>query len=186
MIDTIQDSYKKIVVGLGEDLARTGLVKTPERAAKAMLDCCNGYNMNINDIVNNAIFPLEAHNHDQVVTVKGIEFYSLCEHHLMPFFGQVNISYIPNEKILGLSKFARITDMFSHRLQTQENLTLQIAETISNITGAKGVGVVIEGQHLCMKMRGIEKQNSSMVTYTALGCYNETPEVKRNFFTLLR
>ncbi|MCL4168357.1 UNVERIFIED_CONTAM: hypothetical protein GTU68_049463, partial [Idotea baltica] len=153
----MESSYKKIITECGEDLSRAGLVDTPKRAANAMKFLTRGYSQNLDDVINNALFPSDSR---EMVIVKDIELYSLCEHHMLPFIGRAHVAYIPNGKVLGLSKIARIVDMYARRLQIQENLTLEIAETIKKVTGAQGVGVVIEAKHMCMMMRGVEKQNS--------------------------
>lgn len=182
MSDTLAAHYKAILEGLGEDSSREGLRDTPQRAAKAMQFLTKGYQETLEEIVNGAIF--ESDN-DQMVIVKDIELYSLCEHHLLPFIGKCHIAYLPNGKVLGLSKFARIVDMFARRLQIQENLTRQVAEAVQNITGAKGVAVIIESKHMCMMMRGVEKQNSSMNTSVMLGAFRESQATRSEFLSLM-
>jgi len=175
-------SYEGILKNIGEDLQREGLLRTPLRAAKAMQFLTKGYDENLDKIVNNAIFET---NNDEMVIVKDIELYSLCEHHLLPFFGKCHVAYIPDGKVLGLSKVARIVDVFARRLQIQENLTAQIAETIQHYTGSKGVAVVIEAKHLCMMMRGVEKQNSSMTTSSMLGVFRKNNATRSEFLSLI-
>lgn len=182
MSDTLSEHYKAILEGLGEDSSREGLRDTPTRAAKAMQFLTKGYDQKLEDIVNGAIF---ASDNDQMVIVKDIELYSLCEHHLLPFIGKCHIAYLPNGKVLGLSKFARIVDMFARRLQIQENLTRQVAEAVQSITGAKGVAVIIESKHMCMMMRGVEKQNSSMNTSVMLGAFRDSQATRSEFLTLM-
>lgn len=182
MPEALSDHYKAILEGLGEDSSREGLIDTPKRAAKAMQFLTKGYQENLEDIVNGAIF--ESDN-DQMVIVKDIELYSLCEHHLLPFIGKCHIAYLPNGKVLGLSKFARILDMFARRLQIQENLTREVAEAVQSITQAKGVAVIIESKHMCMMMRGVEKQNSSMNTSVMLGAFRESQATRSEFLSLL-
>ncbi len=174
--------FKKIIEGIGEDPAREGLLKTPHRAAKAFEFMTQGYKKDINEIVNGAIFTSD---NDEMVVVKDIELYSMCEHHLLPFFGRVHVGYIPNGKIIGLSKVARIVDMYARRLQVQENLTREIATTLMDVTGALGVGVVIEAKHLCMMMRGVEKQNSSMKTSCLLGVFRSEDSTRKEFLSLI-
>ena len=157
MDDKLEGLYRQIIEGVGEDPDREGLEKTPERAAKAMQYLTRGYQQTVDEVVNNAIF--ESDN-DQMILVKNIELYSLCEHHLLPFIGKCHVAYIPTGKVIGLSKIARIVDMYARRLQIQENLTKQIADTLMGAIQPAGVGVIIEAQHLCMMMRGVEKQNS--------------------------
>ena len=182
MSHSLPEHYKAILEGLGEDSSREGSKDTPQRAAKAMQFLTKGYQENLEGIVNGAIF--ESDN-DQMVIVKDIELYSLCEHHLLPFIGKCHIAYLPNGKVLGLSKFARIVDMFARRLQIQENLTRQVAEAVQNITGAKGVAVIIESKHMCMMMRGVEKQNSSMNTSVMLGAFRESQATRSEFLALM-
>ena len=174
--------YADLITNLGEDVKRDGLIKTPGRAAKAMEFLTKGYNENLEDIVNEAVFDSD---NDEMVIVKDIEMYSLCEHHLLPFVGKVHVGYLPQGKVIGLSKIARITDMYARRLQIQENLTKQIAEAIQTATGAVGVGVVIEAQHFCMMMRGVEKQNSSTISSMMLGTFRENPRTREEFLTLI-
>ncbi len=174
--------FKKILDEIGEDTNREGLRATPKRAAKALEYLTHGYTKDIKTVINNAVF--ESDN-DEMIIVKDIELYSLCEHHLLPFFGKCHVGYIPNGKILGLSKVARIVDVFARRLQVQENLTKQIAETIIQVVGAKGVGVVIEAKHLCMMMRGVEKQNSIMKTSCMLGSFRKEISTRSEFLSLI-
>ncbi|MGQ9691939.1 MAG: GTP cyclohydrolase I FolE [Thermaceae bacterium] len=168
---------------IGEDPDREGLLKTPERAAKAWAFLTRGYRQNLEEIVNGAVFEAEG---SEMVVVQGIEFYSMCEHHMLPFFGQVHIGYIPDRKILGLSKFARIVDMFARRLQVQERLAIQVAQAIQGILSPKGVGVVVEGVHLCMMMRGVEKQHSRTTTSAMLGVFREDQKTREEFLSLIR
>jgi GTP cyclohydrolase I len=174
--------YREILLGLGEDPQREGLRDTPERAAKAMQYLCHGYGQSLEEIVNGALF---ASASDEVVIVRDIELYSLCEHHLLPFIGKAHVAYIPTGKVLGLSKVARIVDMYARRLQIQESLTRQIAEAIQSVTNAAGVAVVIEAQHMCMMMRGVEKQNSQMLTSVMLGAFRESSNTRQEFLQLI-
>ena len=182
MPPSLSDHYRNIILELGEDPQRDGLQKTPERAAKAMSFLTEGYGQSLEAVTNEAVF--EADN-DEMVVVKDIEFYSLCEHHLLPFFGKAHIAYIPNGKVLGLSKFARITDMYARRLQIQEQLTKQIAEAIQTVTDAKGVGVILEAKHMCMTMRGVQKQNSWMTTSMMLGGLRHSQNTRNEFLNLI-
>jgi len=182
MSDAISNHYKAIIEELGENSARQGLVDTPARAAKAMRFLTQGYDQSLEEIVNGAVF--ESDN-DQMVIVKNVELYSLCEHHLLPFIGKCHIAYLPESKVLGLSKFARIVDMYARRFQIQENLTRQIAEAVQQVTGARGVGVIIESQHMCMMMRGVEKQNSVMNTSLMLGAFRRSQATRNEFLTLV-
>ena len=174
--------YREILVGVGENPEREGLLDTPKRAAKAMQYLCNGYHKSLEEVVNGALF--ESDN-DEMVIVKDIELYSLCEHHLLPFIGKAHVAYIPTGKVLGLSKVARIVDMFARRLQIQENLTRQIAEAVQGITNAAGVAVVIEARHMCMMMRGVEKQNSTMNTSVMLGAFRDSSNTRQEFLQLI-
>lgn len=179
----MEEYYKNLLKYIGEDTDREGLRKTPLRAAKAFEYLTKGYKDDIDAIVNKAIF--ESDN-DEMIIVKDIEVYSLCEHHLLPFFGKCHIGYLPNSKILGLSKIARIVDVYARRLQVQENLTKQIAEAILKYTEGKGVAVVIEAQHLCMMMRGVEKQNSLMKTSCMLGAFRSEISTRSEFLSLIK
>jgi GTP cyclohydrolase I len=179
----MEEFFKKLLQEIGEDASREGLQKTPRRASAAFLYLTKGYRDNIDKIINNAIF--ESDN-DEMIIVKDIELYSLCEHHLLPFFGKCHVGYLPNGKIIGLSKVARIVDVFARRLQVQENLTKQIAETLMRYTHAKGVGVVIEAKHLCMMMRGVEKQNSLMKTSCMLGQFRSQSSTRAEFLSLIQ
>lgn len=174
--------YKQLIKNLGEDTERNGLVKTPLRAAKALAYLTKGYKEDINKIINGAIFDSDM---DEMVIVKDIEFYSLCEHHILPFYGKCHVAYIPNGKVLGLSKVARIADMFARRLQIQENMTVQIANALNDSINAKGVAVVVEAQHLCMIMRGVEKQHSVMTTSCMLGTFREDSKTRMEFLNLI-
>jgi len=178
----MESSYKKIILECGEDITRPGLLDTPKRAAKAMKFLTRGYTQNLDEVINNALFPSDSR---EMVIVKDIELYSLCEHHMLPFIGRAHVAYIPNGKVLGLSKIARIVDMYARRLQIQEQLTLEIAETIKKVTGAQGVGVVIEAKHMCMMMRGVEKQNSSMKTSSMLGIFRDNGPTRTEFLSLV-
>lgn len=174
--------YTELLKSIGEDVNREGLKKTPARAAKAFEYLTKGYKDNLDEIVNNAIFTSD---NDEMVIVKDIELYSLCEHHLLPFFGRCHVGYLPKGKIIGLSKIARIVEVFARRLQVQENLTKEIAQTLQKYTGAMGVGVVIEAKHLCMMMRGVEKQNSSMKTSCMLGTFRKDASTRSEFLSLI-
>ncbi len=174
--------FKKLIEEIGEDTSREGLRATPVRAAKAFQYLTKGYKEDIKKVVNNAIF--ESDN-DEMIIVKDIELYSLCEHHLLPFFGKCHVGYLPAGKIIGLSKIARIVNVFARRLQVQENLTKQIAESIMEVTSAQGVAVVIEARHLCMMMRGVEKQNSLMKTSCMLGLFRSENLTRAEFLSLI-
>ena len=173
--------FEKIIQSTGEDLSRPGLLDTPARAAKAFAYLTSGYDMDLDQVINNALFPSES---DEMVMVKDIELYSLCEHHMLPFIGKCHVAYIPTGKVLGLSKVARVVDMFSRRLQIQETLAQQIASTIQQVTQAQGVGVIIEAKHMCMMMRGVQKQNSSTTTSGFRGTFKET-DTRNEFLKLI-
>ena len=181
-MDPLQEAYTEILTEIGEDLERDGLRDTPTRAAKAMQFLTRGYQESLETVVNGAIF--ESDSEDMVI-VRNIELYSLCEHHLLPFIGKAHVAYIPNGKVLGLSKIARIVDMFARRMQIQEQLTTEIAETVRSVTGAEGVGVIIEAKHMCMMMRGVEKQNSSMKTSSMLGIFRSNQATRSEFLSLV-
>ncbi|MGF6088319.1 GTP cyclohydrolase I FolE [Pseudomonas sp. 18173] len=178
----LSQSYREILIGVGENPDREGLLDTPMRAAKAMRYLCHGYEQSVEEIVNGALF---ASDNDEMVIVDNIELYSLCEHHLLPFIGKAHVAYIPTGKVLGLSKIARLVDMFARRLQIQENLTRQIADAVQQVTDAAGVAVVIEAQHMCMMMRGVEKQNSTMNTSVMLGAFRESSNTRQEFLQLI-
>ena len=179
----MKELYKKLLIELGEDVTREGLLRTPERAANAMRYLTKGYDENLNDIINDALFDSEM---SEMVILKDIEMYSMCEHHLLPFLGKCHIGYIPNGKVIGLSKIARIVDYFARRLQIQERLTTEIANCLESITGARGIAVVIEAKHLCMMMRGVEKQNSVMSTSVMLGDMRNNATSRAEFLTLIQ
>jgi GTP cyclohydrolase I len=178
----LEEHYRKILGLLGEDAEREGLVKTPERVARAMQTLTRGYRMDPKAVLNSAKFK---EDYSQMVIVKNIDFYSLCEHHMLPFFGKVHVAYIPNGYITGLSKIARVVDIFSHRLQVQERMTLQIKECIQETLNPLGVMVVVEAQHMCMQMRGVEKQNSITTTSDFTGAFNQA-KTREEFMTLIR
>ena len=179
----MQEYIKEIIAALGEDPAREGLLKTPERVEKSMKFLTRGYTQNINDVVNGALFEAES---DDMIIVRDIEFFSMCEHHMLPFFGKCHVGYIPQKKILGLSKVARIVDMYARRLQIQERMTKEIATALMEILDAEGVGVVIEAQHLCMQMRGVEKQNSVTTTSSMQGSFRSSLATRNEFTRLIR
>ena len=182
MSSSLANLYHNLIEQIGEDPSRNGLKDTPKRAAKSFQFLTKGYSENLDEIINCALFDSDS---NEMVVVKNIELYSLCEHHLLPFFGKCHIAYLPNQKILGLSKFARIVDHFSRRLQVQEHLTRQIGHCIMEATQALGVGVIIEAKHLCMMMRGVEKQNSSMTTSLMLGKFKENLSTRSEFLNLV-
>ena len=179
----MKDLFAGIIRAIGEDPTRPGLTGTPERAAKAMEFLTQGYSLNIDEIINGALFPTTS---NEMVIVKNIELYSLCEHHMLPFIGKCHVAYLPTDFVIGLSKVARIVDMYARRLQIQEHLTQQIAETIMEKTSARGVGVIIESQHMCMMMRGVQKQNSVMTTSCMLGAFRERPTTRSEFLSLIK
>ena len=179
----LQSLVTKMLLALGEKPGRNGLLKTPERVAKALAFMTQGYQRNIDQLLNGALFPIE---YDEMVIVKDIDFFSMCEHHLLPFFGRVHVGYLPNKKVVGLSKIPRIVDTFARRLQVQERLTVQIAETLRSKLNAHGVGVVVEARHLCMMMRGVEKQNTVAVTSSMLGAFRSQSQTREEFLKLIR
>ncbi len=182
-LETLEEAYRSLLEAIGEDPNRQGLVRTPIRAALALEFLTNGYRQNLEDIVNDAVFDSDA---SEIILVKDIELYSLCEHHLLPFIGRAHVAYIPNGKVIGLSKVARIVDVFARRLQIQENLTTQIAESLMKCLEPSGVAVVVEAKHLCMMMRGVEKQNSVMKTSCLLGTFKEDARTRSEFLSLLK
>jgi len=183
LVSSIAEHYADILKSLGEDPEREGLKKTPERVAKALQYLTHGKDLDPEEILTSAIFK---ENHNQMVIVKDIEIYSLCEHHLLPFIGKCHVAYIPQGKILGLSKVARIVEMFARRLQIQEQLTSQIANSIRDVIDAAGVGVVVQAKHMCMMMRGVEKQNSVMTTSAMLGVFRDSATTRNEFLSLVR
>ena len=182
-MDINKQSFADIIEAIGEDLHRDGLRDTPERAAKAMQFLTQGYQQTLEEVVNGAIFESDS---DEMVIVRDIELYSLCEHHMLPFIGKCHVAYLPRGKVIGLSKIARIVDMYARRLQIQESLTKQIANAVLEVTKGMGVGVIIESQHMCMMMRGVQKQNSSMTTSAMLGTFRSDINTRNEFLQLLR
>jgi len=180
---TYEELVREMLVRLGQDPDREGLARTPERVEKAMRFLVKGYQEDPDALLREALFTV---GYDEMVIVKDIEMFSLCEHHLLPFFGKVHVAYIPNGKVIGLSKIPRLIELFSRRLQIQERLTTQIAEAIQSAIEPQGVGVVIEARHLCMMMRGVEKQHSSAVTSSMLGCFRDEVETRSEFLSLIR
>lgn len=180
-LEIMENSYREIIKQV-DDPERPGVLDTPGRAAKAFRYLTSGYEQSLEEVVNNALFPSD---NSEMVLVRDIELYSLCEHHLLPFIGKCHVAYLPAGKVIGLSKVARIVDVFARRLQIQENLTTQIANAIKTLTDAEGVGVVIEAKHMCMMMRGVEKQNSVMKTSSMLGAFRNDPATRAEFFALL-
>jgi len=178
----VEEYFSKIIAAVGEDLNREGLIDTPKRAAEAFKFLNNGYEKSLDEVLNNAVFTAET---EDMVIVKDIELYSLCEHHLLPFIGKCHVGYLPRGKVLGLSKVARIVDMYARRLQIQEKLTKQIADAIETAVDAKGVAVVIEAKHLCMMMRGVEKQNSVMTTSVMTGIFRKEMNTRSEFLSLI-
>ena len=178
----MEEHYRSILEMIGEDPSRGGLLDTPARAAKAMSFLTRGYGETLAQVVNNALFDSET---SEMILVQDIELYSMCEHHMLPFIGKCHVAYVPTGKVLGLSKVARIVDMYARRLQIQENLTKQIAEAIQEVTQASGVGVIIEAQHMCMMMRGVEKQNSKMKTSVMLGSFRDNQITRMEFLSLI-
>lgn len=178
-----QDLYRELLVRIGEDPNRDGLLRTPERMQKAIAFLTKGYQMDVKEVLHNALFDVD---YDEMVIVKDIEFYSMCEHHLLPFFGKAHIAYVPNGKVIGLSKIPRLVDVFSRRLQVQERLTRQIGEAITEAINPQGVAVIMEAAHLCMMMRGVEKQHSSTVTSAMLGVFKTQLQTRNEFLSLVR
>ena len=176
--DKIQRATTKILEAIGENPEREGLLKTPSRVAKAYGEILAGYRMNPEELVNNALFTV---SYDEMVIIKGIEYYSMCEHHMLPFYGVVHVAYIPSDKVIGLSKIPRIVEMFSRRLQVQERMTIQIADFIQETLQPKGVAVIAEGKHLCMMMRGVKKQDASMTTSHMIGSFREQLSTRMEF-----
>ena len=182
LIDEIAQHYKKILELIGEDVEREGLIKTPRRAAKALVDITRGYKQNPGEFVKSALFEYAG---SKVVVVKDIEFYSLCEHHILPFFGTVSIGYIPDGSMVGLSKLARVVDAFAHRLQVQERFTAEICDSLYENLSSKGVIVAVSAGHLCMKMRGVEKQGANTITLEYRGDF-ENPQLREEFFRMIK
>jgi GTP cyclohydrolase IA len=178
-----QDLYREILIRIGEDPNRDGLIRTPERMEKAMAFLTRGYKQNVNDVLHEALFDVD---YDEMVIVKDVEFFSMCEHHLLPFFGKAHVAYVPNGKVIGLSKIPRLVDVFSRRLQVQERLTRQIGEAITEAINPQGVAVILEAQHLCMMMRGVEKQHSFTVTSAMLGVFKTQLQTRNEFLSLVR
>lgn len=181
-VDAMTEAYLSLLQGVGEDPTRDGLVDTPTRAAKALQFLTQGYEMDVDSVINGALF--ESDN-DEMVIVKDIELYSMCEHHMLPFIGKCHVAYLPKGKVIGLSKIARVVDMYARRLQIQENLTNQIATCIVQQTGASGAAVIIEAKHMCMMMRGVEKQNSTMTTSCMLGAFRNSQTTRAEFLSLI-
>jgi GTP cyclohydrolase IA len=179
----VEQNWAKIIESIGEDLTRPGLADTPKRAAEAFKFLTRGYHQTVDEVVNGALFPSDS---SEMILVQDVELYSLCEHHVLPFIGKVHVAYIPTGKVLGLSKIARIVDLFARRLQIQESLTIEIANTIMDVTEASGVGVIVEAQHMCMMMRGVEKQNSLMKTSAMLGAFRNSQKTREEFLSLLQ
>ena len=182
-LEVVEDAYRNLLEAIGEDVDREGLRRTPVRAARALEFLTQGYRQDLEEIINDAVFASDA---SEIILVKDIELYSLCEHHLLPFIGRAHVAYIPNGKVIGLSKVARIVDVFARRLQIQENLTTQIAESLMGCLEPSGVAVVVEAKHLCMMMRGVEKQNSIMKTSCLLGTFKDDARTRSEFLSLLK
>jgi GTP cyclohydrolase I len=180
---SIADLMRKVIVQIGEDPEREGLRKTPERFEKALKFLTSGYHQNLDNVLNGATFSV---SYDEMVVVKDIEFFSLCEHHLLPFFGRAHVAYLPSKRVLGLSKIARLVNMYARRLQIQERMTSQIADAISEKISPEGVGVIIEARHLCMQMRGVEKQHGQAVTSAMLGSFRHNKQTRDEFLSLVR
>jgi GTP cyclohydrolase I len=180
---TTQELYRELLSRLVEDATRDGLAETPERVEKAMAFLTQGYAMDVRTVLNGALFEVE---YDEMVMVRDVEFYSMCEHHLLPFFGKVHVAYVPSGRVIGLSKIPRLVEMFSRRLQVQERLTTQIADAIAEAIEPQGVGVIVEAQHLCMMMRGVEKQHSATVTSAMRGVFKTQTQTRNEFLSLVR
>ena len=178
-----QELYRELLTRLGEDPARDGLLRTPERMEKAMAFLTKGYTQDVTEVLHEALFDVD---YDEMVIVKDIEFYSMCEHHLLPFFGKAHVAYVPNGKVIGLSKIPRLVDVFARRLQVQERLTRQIGDSITEAIQPQGVAVILEASHLCMMMRGVEKQHSSTVTSSMLGVFKTQLQTRNEFLSLVR
>ena len=180
--DRLSDAYLEILTDLGENVSRDGLLKTPQRASKAMRFLTSGYHTKLEDIINGALFDVKTSG---MVIVRDIEFYSMCEHHMLPFFGKMHVAYLPGKKVIGLSKIPRIVDMYARRLQVQEQLTEQVAQAVTDILQPKGVGVIAEARHFCMMMRGVEKQHSGTITSTMLGEFRAKKATRDEFLSLV-
>lgn len=178
-----QDLYREVLARIGEDPTRDGLLRTPERMEKSMAFLTRGYKMDVTEVLHDALFDVD---YDEMVIVKDVEFFSMCEHHLLPFFGKAHIAYVPNGKVIGLSKIPRLVDVFARRLQVQERLTRQVGEAITEAINPQGVAVILEAQHLCMMMRGVEKQHSSTVTSAMLGVFKTQLQTRNEFLSLVR
>lgn len=181
-IENTQQLVKQLLVNIGEEPSREGLKETPRRVAAAWDYFSHGYDQSLDDIINEALFEVE---YNEMITIKDIDFFSMCEHHLLPFFGKAHVAYVPSDKVVGLSKIPRIVEMYARRLQVQERMTQQIATTIQDVLQPRGIGVVLEGRHMCMQMRGIEKQNSYATTSSMMGSFKEDQRTREEFLTLI-
>lgn len=179
----IEKAVQTILTGIGEDAGRQGLLRTPQRVAKMYAEVTRGYHQKVEDVINGAIFDVK---YDEMVVVANIEYYSMCEHHLLPFYGVVHVGYIPKGKVVGLSKIPRLVDMFARRLQIQERMTQEIADVLNDYLDPDGVGVVVEGQHMCMMMRGVEKDQAKMITSAMIGSFKEDEKTRSEFLHLIR